>query len=84
MKLAPTQAGDSAYCLVGNGLAPVTPPTTRHSRGALKTETGAGTAWRCRQSNRNSSPNGGAVALGAWPQAMRLCHSASAAEWRSF
>ena len=37
----------------------------------------------CCQSNRNSSPIGGAVALGARPQAMRDCHSASAAERRS-
>ena len=37
----------------------------------------------CCQSNRNSSPLSGAVALDARAQAMRDCHSASAAERRS-
>ena len=37
----------------------------------------------CCQSNRNSSPIGGALASSARAQAMRDCHSASAAERRS-
>ena len=45
-------------------------PTPQGSRAALKTS--AATMWRCCQSNRNSSPIGGVVALGARPQAMAL------------
>lgn len=46
--------------------------------------TGSGEGLRrCCQSNRNSSPIGGAQSLRAEAQAMSDCHSASAAERRS-
>jgi len=38
------------------------------------------TSGRWCQSNGNSSPFGAGRAGGAWPQAMRICHSAKAAE----
>jgi hypothetical protein len=41
------------------------------------------TTGRCCQSNANSSPHDGALAMGAAAQLIRVCHSASAAERRS-
>jgi hypothetical protein len=51
--------------------------------GPLISETSAGGAWRCCQSNRNSSPIDRALPCPAEPQVMSDCHSARAAERRA-
>ena len=53
--LAIIVAGDGAYRRAGNGFGPENPPKPPLSRDDLKRETGAGTNWRCCQSDANWS-----------------------------
>ncbi len=66
-----------------DGLAGANQPVPPACAAALLQETSAGGVWRCCQSNRNLSPIDAALPFPGMDQAMKFCHSASAAERRT-